>query len=694
MPEIKKVPKYYIIRMLLVAFVIYLFLVLPVSLSLLFKNLPSLISSDSSSFRTAIQDSTAAGSKPVSLTLNLQPQKAVIDTVKFISENKNPGNIADIGINLFFLLPSLLISGLVIIGYNLPFKLYFNRRRKNKKISAKLQQYAVKHIYRTPLYFGIISFCGFVLADIIMLFNYFQADFSSDLERKLYMELIAVSVLAALLTSVFIYSWQKHRVSLRYIEYIFLPSELQHIREKTSYSKIKNQLWMSGLVTSFLPLIFVIIYIVLSWSSVQGSQLNSTGELKILLGDYGSFIQLIDSNSLNDLLTFFKTKGAANLIYYTNTPNWLILNFGVLISSLASLFYLFMYIRWNTEIIVHPVKELLENIQRTGKGELGLYNLVRSNDEIGQLTEGFNNMSRELETYITHISEQNQAYYRFVPRQLTEYLNKKDFKDIQLGDQIQKEMTILFCDIRDYTAMSEPLSPEENINFLNQYLGYMEPVITQSHGFIDKYIGDAIMAIFPEKPEHAVNAALLMHKKLRELNRVRSKDFKPEISIGIGINTGSVMFGVVGSPERLNATVISDAVNLAFRLEGLTRVYPTRILMSASTIQSFGDSAYFEYRQIDLVRVKGKKEPVGIYELFDCYTDDIKANLVMNRADFEQAVKLYRIKKFDDALNIFKQILSINPEDQICRMYADRCSHLAQYGAPAGWEGIEDIKQK
>lgn len=116
--------------------------------------------------------------------------------------------------------------------------------------------------------------------------------------------------------------------------------------------------------------------------------------------------------------------------------------------------------------------------------------------------------------------------------------------------------------------------------------------------------------------------------------------------------------------------------------------------MSASTIQSFGDSAYFEYRQIDLVRVKGKKEPVGIYELFDCYTDDIKANLVMNRADFEQAVKLYRIKKFDDALNIFKQILSINPEDQICRMYADRCSHLAQYGAPAGWEGIEDIKQK
>jgi len=693
MPETKKVPKYYIIRMLLAAFFIYLFLVMPVSLSLIIKNFPSLVTADAVS-STQLRDSLAINSGQMTFQLNTNSSDSIIDTVRTAGAQIKKQEIDGININFLYLLPSFFIAGLIILGINLRFKIYFNRCRKNKKISATLQRFAIKHIYKTPLYYGVITFCGFIFADLIMLFSIFTADFATPLEKKLYIELLAVSVLAALLTSVFIYSWQKHRVALRYIEYIFPPAELQHISEKTSYTKIKNKLWMSGLVTSFLPLIFVIIYIVLSWSSVQGSQLNSTGELKILLGDYSSFLQLLSNNNLDELLVYFKTKGANDLIYYTDTPNWLLLNFGVVISSLASLFYLFMYIRWNTEIIVHPVKELLENIQRTGKGELGLYNLVRSNDEIGQLTEGFNNMSRELETYITHISEQNQAYYRFVPRQLTDYLNKKDFKDIQLGDQIQKEMTILFCDIRDYTAMSEPLSPEENINFLNQYLGYMEPVITQSHGFIDKYIGDAIMAIFPEKAEHAIDAALLMHKKLRELNRIRSKDFKPEINIGIGINTGSVMFGVVGSPERMNATVISDAVNLAFRLEGLTRIYPTRILMSASTVQSFGDSAYFEYRQIDLVRVKGKKEPVGIYELFDCYTDDVKANLVMNRTDFEQAVKLYRIKKFEDALNLFKQIQSINPDDQICTMYADRCTHLAKYGIPAGWEGIEDIRQK
>lgn len=697
MVDKKKVPRYFIIRILLVSFIIYLFLVLPVSLSLIFKNLPSLLLDNSSypvvvNKNVPVKDSLAQINKEVNLTIS--PVKTVSDTIRVVAAQQNSLKLDKISAGLAWLLPSFAVAGLVILGINLPFKLYFNRRRKNKKISDKLQKFAEKHIYRTPLYFGAFSFCGFVFTDLIMLYIFLTENFTSKIERNLNIEMIAVSLLAAVLTSFFIYSWQRHRVSLLYIEHVFDQDELQKISVKTSYSKIKNQLWMSGLMTSFLPLIFIIIYIVLSWSSITGNQLHTPSEVKILFGDYADFLEKASGDPENNLLSFYNGEGAGSKIYYTDTPKWFMLNFGVLISTLASLFYLFMYIRWNTEIIVFPVKELLENIQKTGKGELGLYNLVRSNDEIGQLTEGFNNMSRELQSYITHISELNKAYYRFVPRQLTDYLSKKDFTEIQLGDQIKKDMTILFCDIRDFTAMSEPLTPEENINFLNQYLSYMEPAITQNHGFIDKYIGDAIMAIFPEKPEHAIDAALLMHKKLRELNRLRAKEFKPEISVGIGINTGSVMFGVVGSPERLNATVISDAVNLAFRLEGLTRQYPTRILISAETVNSLADSAYFEYRQIDFVRVKGKKEPVGIYELLDCYTSDVKANLVMNRSDFENATGLYRHKKFEDALNLFKQILSINPDDKICQMYADRCSDLAKYGVPSSWDGIEDIKQK
>ena len=690
MSEKKTTPRFYIIRILLAAFFIYLFLVLPVSISLVFRSLPAM-AMNNPNLTIMVQDSIAQIASQDSSVIP-GSATAIEDTVKALKTPATEKSSFVAEFNPLWVLSPLFLALLVILVINLPFRVYFNRCRKNRKATYKMTEYCKKHIYRTPLYFGLISFAAFLLGNLIMLIIFFTKDFKSAAEQNLFIELMAISLLAGILTSVFIYSWQKHRVSLLYIEHIFPPQELQRISTRTTYSKIKNQLWMSGLMTSILPLVFVIIYLLLSWSTVSGNQIHSVGELKLLLGNYGQVFDMIEGGSLKDMLKWLNTNNIT--LYYTDLPSWVILNAGVVISSLVTLFYLLMYIRWTTEIIVFPVRELLENMQRTGHGQFGLVNPVRTNDEIGQLTEGFNNMSRELDTYITHISEQNQAYYRFVPRQLTDFIGKKDFKDIVLGDQIQKEMTVLFCDIKDFTALSENLTPEENISFLNQYLCYMEPVISGNHGFIDKYIGDAIMAIFPEKPEHAITASLEMHRKLREFNRQRTKEFKPEIGIGIGINTGLVMFGVVGSPDRLNATVISDAVNLAYRLEGLTRIYPARVLISAETVRRLSDSAFFEFRQIDVVRVKGKKEAVGIYELLDCYTDDVKANLIMNRADFEQATNLLRQKKFEDALNLFKQILNLNPDDQITQIYADRCTDYARYGIPAGWDGIEDMKQK
>ncbi|MCB1194528.1 MAG: adenylate/guanylate cyclase domain-containing protein, partial [Leptospiraceae bacterium] len=174
----------------------------------------------------------------------------------------------------------------------------------------------------------------------------------------------------------------------------------------------------------------------------------------------------------------------------------------------------------------------------------------------------------------------NLAYSRFVPIEFLNQLGKRSILDVYLGVQVQKEMTILFSDIRSFTKLSEHLSPRDNFGFINSYLKKMSPAIRKNRGFIDKYIGDAIMALFPENVEDALDSALAMLVALKELNYVRKEKNFPEIRIGIGIHTGTLMLGTIGDDERMDGTVISDAVNLASRMEGLTKFYSSTILVS------------------------------------------------------------------------------------------------------------------
>ena len=152
--------------------------------------------------------------------------------------------------------------------------------------------------------------------------------------------------------------------------------------------------------------------------------------------------------------------------------------------------------------------------------------------------------------------------------------------DIQLGDQMQKEMAILFSDIRSFTDLSEKLTPKENFNFLNSYLKRMSPAIQKNNGFIDKYIGDAIMALFPGDVEDAINAAVDMQKEIRIYNQHRLKLGYDPIKVGCGIHTGNLMLGIIGADDRMEGTVIADSVNVASRIEGLTKVYDASILIS------------------------------------------------------------------------------------------------------------------
>ncbi|MDY6940884.1 MAG: CBS domain-containing protein, partial [Cyanobacteriota bacterium] len=205
----------------------------------------------------------------------------------------------------------------------------------------------------------------------------------------------------------------------------------------------------------------------------------------------------------------------------------------------------------------------------------------------------------------------NQAYERFVPRQFLQLLHKRSIIDVELGDRVQEKMSILFCDIRSFTSLSEKMTPEDNFRFINAYLSRMEPAILDNGGFIDKYLGDAIMALFGRNADDAVQAGIAMLDTLNRYNQTRQHPDRPPIRIGIGINTGDLMLGTVGGRTRMDGTVISDAVNLASRLEGLTKNYGVSLLISDRTFLAMKDRSDCDLRLIDRVQVKGKSEMVS-----------------------------------------------------------------------------------
>jgi adenylate cyclase len=267
----------------------------------------------------------------------------------------------------------------------------------------------------------------------------------------------------------------------------------------------------------------------------------------------------------------------------------------------------------------------------------------------------------------------NKAYERFIPSEFLKLLDKKSVIEINLGDQVEKEMTILFSDIRGFTSLSETLTPQDNFEFLNIYLGQMEPAIAEHHGFIDKYVGDAIMALFPQKPDDAVRSAVAMLIKLKRYNQLLDTAGFAPIKIGIGINTGVLMLGTLGGQNRMDGTVISDAVNIAARVEELTKVYGTALLITESTYKKLEDISEYRIRVIDQVRVKGKMESVTVYEVFD--GDDSQSLELKQKTvkDFEQGFWLYHQKEYIQAKKLFDKVLEINQEDRAAFVYSKRC---------------------
>lgn len=280
-----------------------------------------------------------------------------------------------------------------------------------------------------------------------------------------------------------------------------------------------------------------------------------------------------------------------------------------------------------------------------------------------------------------------QAIERFVPKEFLMLLDRRNLVDVQLGDAIQKVLSILFMDIKGYTTLSEKLLPIDVFQFINTYLSYMEPIIASHQGFIDKYLGDGIMALFPNNADEAVGAAVGLQEAVAEYNRQIVTYSEQAISARIGINTGAVMLGTVGTSHRLDGSVISDAVNTASRIMDVNRIYGTNILIGEATYNALENPQNYKLRRIDKIKLKGKDEPTIIWEVLSNSSNPSIPSQDMIEL-FEKAWSYYYEGKFKSAQKLFLSYLEKFPDDQASKFFVKRCEDFIKNGYPEGWDGV------
>ncbi len=294
----------------------------------------------------------------------------------------------------------------------------------------------------------------------------------------------------------------------------------------------------------------------------------------------------------------------------------------------------------------------------------------------------------------THLNLQRiySATERFVPHEFIRSLGRESITDVQLGDQIEKEVTVLFSDIRDYTSLSEEMSPEENFAFVKSYMGRMGPIIKDHSGFVNQYLGDGIMALFLKSPEDALHSAIEMHEEVAAYNQYRSQRGRQAIRVGVGLHTGSLIMGIIGDAERSDAATISDSVNTAARLEGLTKHFQSSILFSDACLMQLSDPTKFRYRFLGKILPKGKSQSLKIFECLDGDPVEVIRMKEPILQAFDDALQFYLARDFVTAANLFEKVLIQFPWDKPSQLYLAKAQKFIEKGVPENWAGIETFR--
>jgi class 3 adenylate cyclase len=328
-----------------------------------------------------------------------------------------------------------------------------------------------------------------------------------------------------------------------------------------------------------------------------------------------------------------------------------------------------LFLRMNVRKISDILTTMIRGQARVTSSSLVYIDCVQSHDEIKALSTEINDM-------VTVI------------RGIVPYISASTLKQAEKGiaSTTKKELTFLFTDIRGFTTLCEGMSPEEVVGVLNRYLDLETEIILSNHGDVDKFVGDEMMAFFegPLKEENACRAAMQIRHAMMEEKERREKEGMPVVSIGIGINTGNVVFGSVGARDRMDFTSIGDTVNLAARLEGANKAYGSKSIITEAVYEKVKD--IFLCRELDFIAVKGKNEPVRIFEILQ-ESLTAQPKLIDIKESFEKGLAAYRARKWKDAHAAFKKGAELY-KDAPAQVYIERVEHFMQNPPPADWDGV------
>jgi adenylate cyclase len=341
--------------------------------------------------------------------------------------------------------------------------------------------------------------------------------------------------------------------------------------------------------------------------------------------------------------------------------------------------------------MTRPLRVLKKSFEEAASGNSEALIQLKTGDESEDLSEGFNKMfnkmSEKIRQRIEKITLIGESYSRFVPYQLRKLLNKEEITDVNLGDQSKLNMSIMFSNIRHFYSLSETMTTEENFNFINSFLSRIGPVIPQNSGFINKYLGAGIMALFQNKAEDALNAAIQMRSVLDAYNDHRLQVGYKKIDFGIGIHKCQVMMGIVGEEKRLEGTVIAEGVNLAETLEKITITFGASILVTSSVMDEISNKDRYQYRLLGRLILGDKNQPVTIYDVYQGDEVSLRKRKEETKDIFESGIDLYQKKNFKGAKKNFIEVIKQNNEDEAAKIYFFLSDKYLQQETPEDWDG-------
>lgn len=350
---------------------------------------------------------------------------------------------------------------------------------------------------------------------------------------------------------------------------------------------------------------------------------------------------------------------------------------------------------------VGKVTTAASDLERDAFEADSLAEVAKRSDELGQLARVFTKMVKTVKSREKELTNANsrlesllKAYGRFVPHEYLSFLRKESITDVQLGDHVSKIMGVMFSDIRSFTTISEGMTPQENFNFVNAYLKRVSPEIRNNYGLIVKFLGDGMMAVFPDGANDAVAAAVSKLKRVEEYNIKRVEKGYLPIKVGIGIHVGHMMLGMVGEENRMQGDAFSDNVNLTARLEGLTKFYGVSLLISEQALENISNPSKYQIRFLDRAVVKGRSEAISVFEILDGELDTVRVLKLQTQSDFDKGLEYYRQGNFQEAKDYFAKVLAVNIADKTADLYVTRINYLLQQDQVENWDGIWRFTEK